>query len=405
MAFSVALGFGILAPAIPVFARTFGVSALEASAVISVFALVRFITAPLAGGLVNRMGERLVLSSGVLIVAVSSAAAGLANNFTHLLVLRGIGGLGSSMFTVSAMALLLRVVSQEQRGRAASAYQGGFLIGGVVGPALGGLVVAWSIRAPFFVYAASLTLAAVIAMVFLAKARLREREEQVSQGQAGRLEQLRDALSDGAYRAALSVSFVTGFVVFGLRSAIIPLFVVEGLDRGASLTGIAFLVGAALQALLLLPAGRMADDRGRRPTMLIGSIALTVGMLVLTAADMAQNAWGTASLLAPAMLLLAMAIQGAASAFLGSAPTAVVGDIVAGRRGGVVVATYQMMSDLGTIIGPLIAGLIVDALDFDWAFVAGSALALLAVIFVWSMPETLGRRMRAVQPRAEEAEE
>ena len=405
VAFSVALGFGILAPAIPVFARTFGVSALEASAVISVFALVRFITAPLAGGLVNRMGERLVLSSGVLIVAVSSAAAGLANNFTHLLVLRGIGGLGSSMFTVSAMALLLRVVSQEQRGRAASAYQGGFLIGGVVGPALGGLVVAWSIRAPFFVYAASLTLAAVIAMVFLAKARLREREEQVSQGQAGRLEQLRDALSDGAYRAALSVSFVTGFVVFGLRSAIIPLFVVEGLDRGASLTGIAFLVGAALQALLLLPAGRMADDRGRRPTMLIGSIALTVGMLVLTAADMAQNAWGTASLLAPAMLLLAMAIQGAASAFLGSAPTAVVGDIVAGRRGGVVVATYQMMSDLGTIIGPLIAGLIVDALDFDWAFVAGSALALLAVIFVWSMPETLGRRMRAVQPRAEEAEE
>ncbi|MGI9137305.1 MAG: MFS transporter, partial [Candidatus Nanopelagicales bacterium] len=125
VAFFVALGFGILAPAIPVFARTFGVSALAASSVISVFALVRFISSPAAGAMVNRFSERSVLATGLIIVSVSSLAAGFSQNFTQLLILRGIGGLGSTMFTVSALSLLLRTVDAEQRGRATSAYQSG----------------------------------------------------------------------------------------------------------------------------------------------------------------------------------------------------------------------------------------------------------------------------------------
>ena len=384
VAFCVALGFGILIPVLPVFARSFDVSALQASAVISAFALVRFITSPLAGAMVDRLGERTVMSSGLLIVAVSSAAAGFSQTYLQLIVLRSVGGLGSSMFTVSAMALLLRVVDSDQRGRASGAFQGGFLLGGVAGPAVGGLVVAWSIRAPFFVYAVTLLMAAVVAMVFLAKSRLHELEHQVAGGDENRLEQLRDALKDRAY-------LVTGFVVFGLRSSAVPLFVVEGLNKSASLSGIGFLVAAGLQAVLLLPAGRMADTEGRRKALLFGTIGTAAGMLVLTASDVATNGWGTDAVAGTALFFLAMAIQGAAGAFLGSAPAAVVGDIMGGRRGGIVVATFQMMSDVGAIAGPLLAGLLVDAFDFDWAFAAGSALVLVAVTFVVRMPETLNR--------------
>ena len=392
IAFCVALGFGILIPVLPVFARTFDVSALEASAVISVFALVRFVTSPLAGGLVDRLGERTVMTSGLLIVAVSSFAAGFSQTYAQLLLLRGVGGLGSSMFTVSAMALLLRVVATEQRGRAAGAFQGGFIIGGVAGPAVGGLVVAWSIRAPFFVYAATLLLAALVAVLFLSRAHLAEREEQVAQGDQNKLEQLRTALRDRAYQAALSTNLITGFVVFGLRSSAVPLFVVEGLGESASISGIGFLIAAGLQTLLLLPAGRMADTEGRRKALLWGTIGTAFGMLVLTAADVAANGWGTPAVAATAMFFIAMAIQGASGAFLGSAPAAVVGDIMGGRRGGIVVATFQMMSDLGAIIGPLVAGLLIDAFDFDWAFAAGAMLTVVAIVFVLRMPETLTRK-------------
>ncbi|MHB1065858.1 MAG: MFS transporter [Candidatus Nanopelagicales bacterium] len=394
VAFCVALGFGILAPALPVFARSFGVSALEASAVISVFALVRLVTSPLAGALVDRLGERSVLATGLLIVAISSAAAGFSQTYGHLLLLRGLGGLGSSMFSVSAMALLLRVVDSGQRGRAAGAFQGGFLLGGVAGPAVGGLVVAWSIRAPFFVYAITLLAASVVTLAFLARSRLHERELQVSEGQAGRLEQLREALRDRAYRAALGTNLVTGFVVFGMRSSAVPLFVTEGLSRGATLAGIGFLVSAALQALLLLPAGRMADTEGRRKALLIGTSGLTIGMVVLTLSDVAANGLGTAGAAGVVLFLLAMAIQGMAAAFLGSAPAAVVGDVMGGRRGGIVVAAFQMVSDVGAVIGPLAAGYLIDAHDFEWAFAAGAALTALAVILVVVMPETLHRSRR-----------
>ena len=102
VAFSVALGFGIVAPAIPLFAKDFGVTNFAASAVISVFALVRFVSAPVAGRLVNRLGERVVLAAGIGIVGISSLLAGLSGSYAQLVVLRGVGGFGSAMFTVSA---------------------------------------------------------------------------------------------------------------------------------------------------------------------------------------------------------------------------------------------------------------------------------------------------------------
>jgi MFS family permease len=391
IAFFVALGFGILIPSLPIFASTFGVNAFQAGIVISVFALVRFITSPLAGGMVNRFGERIVLSSGLLIVAVSSLAAGFSQTYGQLLVLRGAGGLGSSMFTVSAMALLLRVVSSQQRGRASSAFQGGFLFGGVAGPAVGGLVVAWSIRAPFFVYAATLLVATAVSLLFLSRVRLHDLEERVSKGQASRLEELRTALKDKAYQAAIGSNLITGFVIFGLRSSIVPLFVIEGLQRGASLSGIGFLVAAGVQAVFLLPAGRLADTRGRRPALLFGTIATAIGVGLLAASDLAANTLGTAGFAGVVLFLVAMAVQGFGGAFMGSAPAALVGDIMGGRKGGVVIATFQMMSDVGAIVGPLIAGLLVDAFDFDWAFAAGAALALVPIILVLRMRETLVR--------------
>lgn len=391
IAFFVALGFGILIPSLPIFASTFGVNAFQAGIVISVFALVRFVTSPLAGGMVNRFGERLVLSSGLLIVALSSLAAGFSQSYGQLLILRGAGGLGSSMFTVSAMALLLRVVSSQQRGRASSAFQGGFLFGGVAGPAVGGLVVAWSIRAPFFVYAATLLVATAVSMVFLSRVRLHDLEEQVSGGKAGKLEELRAALKDKAYQAAIGSNLVTGFVIFGLRSSVVPLFVIEGLQRGASLSGIGFLAAAGVQAVFLLPAGRLADTRGRRPALLFGTIATAIGMGILALSDVAANTLGTAGLAGVVLFIVAMAVQGFGGAFMGSAPAALVGDIMGGRKGGVVIATFQMMSDVGAIVGPLIAGLLVDAFDYDWAFAVGAALALVPIVLVLRMRETLVR--------------
>lgn len=391
VAFCVALGFGIVGPAIPIFADEFGVTAFWASAVVSVFAFMRLLGALPAGWLVDRVGERITLATGLSIVAVSSAFAGLSTSYTQLLVLRGIGGLGSAMFTVSALALLLRVAAPNQRGRAAAAFQGGFLLGGVMGPAVGGLVLGISIRAPFFVYAVTLGAAVVVVITTLAKTQLGEKDAaaKVDDEPVPGWQLLKKALRNRAYVTALAVNLGNGFTAFGLRSAIVPLFVVNGLGLDKAWAGYGAFASAATQAPLLGPAGRMTDTKGRRIALMIG-IALSAGGFVALAFTGAT--WG---------YLVAMAILGAGSAFLGAAPAAVVGDVTGGRREGPVVATFQMMSDVGAVVGPLVAGIIVDRTgSFEVAFLVGAAVLMVTFLLSATMPETLKRASAAEEQTA-----
>jgi len=378
VAFCVALGFGIVAPVVPLFAQSFGVSAFAASAVISLFALMRFISASPAGWLVNHFGERWVLRTGLSIVAISSALAGCAQTYPQLIILRGLGGAGSAMFTVSAMSLLLRTVNQEQRGRATSLYQSGFLFGGLAGPAVGGLVVGFSIRAPFFVYAATLTLAVIATVVGLPKGLGHPEHDQEPShidNEAPML--LSVALKMRNYWTALSVNLTTGLTTFGLRSSIIPIFVIEVLHRDARTASVGFLISSLAQALLLLPAGRMTDSRDRKLPLILGTSLLSLALLALI---FDQSFF---------VFAISMVLMGVSSAFLGAAPTAVVGDIVGARRGGQVVGVYQMTSDLGIVIGPLIAGYLKDSTGgFTWPFIVAFAISVVTLILTTTLDES-----------------
>ncbi|MEB4613133.1 MFS transporter, partial [Leucobacter sp. M11] len=64
---------------------------------------------------------------------------------------------------------------------------------------------------------------------------------------------------------------------------------------------------------------------------------------------------------------------------------AVLADVV-GRRGrsGQVVASYQMMTDLGAVLGPVLAGMLVDAFGFPWGFGVTAGILLVAAA-VWAV--------------------
>ena len=371
VALSVAVGFGIVAPAIPVFAREFGVSRTAAGAVISAFALMRLVSALAGGRLVDKLGERLVLGAGLSIVGLSTLVAGFSNSYVQLLVLRGAGGVGSAMFTIAALSLLLRVVGPDQRARATGLYQGGFIVGGIAGPALGGLLATASLRTPFFVYGGTLAVAAAIALRALRDTELADPAAATATSRMS----LRQALDLPAYRAALVINFGTGFVLFGLRASLVPLFVVEGLKRETYWTGIGLAVSALVTAALLLPAGRFSDTRGRRPALVTGAGLATTG-LVLFATPTGLIGY-----------LLGMVLLGVGSSFVSTSSGAVVGDVVTGR-GGSVVAAYQMSSDIGVVTGPLLAGFLADRFSFSLAFTSGVVVLTAGLITALRMPET-----------------
>jgi MFS transporter, DHA1 family, multidrug resistance protein len=372
VAFFVAVGFGIVAPAIPLFASGFGVSRKAAGAVISAFAFARLGTAPFVGRLVNRFGERLMLATGIGIVAVSSALAGLARSYWQLLVLRGAGGVGSIMFSVGAASLLIRVTPNAQRGRAQGVYAGGFLLGSITGPVFGGALTSWSLRAPFFLYAGTLVVAGTVGLVALRHSELGGRLDPAARGGALTLGA---ALRNPAYRAALASTLSGQWAVVGVRTALLPLFVAQVLHLRPVWTGVAFFATTAVSGALLLPAGRYADRRGRRPVLLAG---LAAGVLGLGLLALAHSLPG---------MLAAMVVLGVAGAALATAPGAIVGDVV-GSRGGIVVAAYQMSGDIGAIGGPLLAGWLADGHGYPVTFAVAAGIAALPLPVVAAAPET-----------------
>jgi MFS family permease len=374
--FLVAVGFGLIVPVLPQFARSFGVGATAASVVVSAFAFFRLVAAPAGGRLVARFGERPVYLAGLLLVSGSTAATGFAQSYTQLLVFRGLGGLGSTMFTVSALALIVRLSPASIRGRVSAAWASTFLIGAILGPVLGGLLGGFGLRVPFLAYAGMLLLAALVVATLIPRATgaARDSAQDLPPLRAG------EALRDSAYRAALASAFANGWSNFGVRNAILPLFAATVVNDAPWVAGTALAVFAAGNAGGLTAAGRLTDRLGRRPFVLVG----------LLVSGLATAVTGWAGALVPLLLLSLVAGVGAGA--LNPAQQATVADVVGRERsGGPALAAYSMAQDGGAIVGPVLAGLLVDHGSYPHAFVVTGGVTLVAMLPWLVARETLSR--------------
>ncbi|MFZ4842142.1 MFS transporter [Mycetocola saprophilus] len=374
--FVIALGYGIVAPVLPLYAQRFGVGNTEISAVVSVFAAMRLIFAPASGWLVQRFGEKHIYISGLLIVAISTGACAFAGEYWQLVALRAVAGIGSTMFTVSAMGLLIRISPASMRARISSLYSGSFLIGGVAGPILGALAAPFGLHAPFVIYA--IALFAACAVVALALGRVQVPVGAEPGGVAGTGVDVRPVLTLAAawarkpYRAAVAANFANGWTAFGVRVALVPVVMAAFFPGTASAAALALTTFALGNAAIILPAGRWSDRYGRRP-FIIGGMAL---------AGVATALFGFADNLVISLVLCAIA--GVGTGLCAPSQQAVVADVV-GRhhRGGPVLATFQMVSDLGAVIGPLVIGALADLVGFGPAFAVTGALLMVGAI-VWT---------------------
>ena len=384
-AFAVAIGYGLVAPVLPQYAQSFDVSVTAASVVVSAFAFFRLVFAPAGGVLVDRMGERWVYMTGLLIVVASTLATGLAQGYWQLLVFRGLGGLGSTMFTISAMALLTRLSPPGARGRIAGLYATAFLIGNIGGPVIGGLLAQFGMRIPFFVYAATLLVATAVVAVFLRGGRRRTPGEDEDEQQPLLVA---EALRHSGYRSALVSSFVNGWTSFGVRVAIVPLFAAANFDAGAGVAGTALASFAVGTASVVSAAGWLSDRYGRRPMVIAGLLVSGVSTIALGWSDTVP------------LLVAASVVAGMGAGVLNPAQQAAVADVIgADRAGGKVLATFQMASDSGAILGPVVVGMIVDRFGYTTGFVVSGVLLLSAAVPWVFASET--HRPRAGAPAGE----
>ena len=237
---------------------------------------------------------------------------------------------------------------------------------------LGSLTAGFGLSAPFLIYGSVLVVVAAVVSVSL-----RSSQQSAPPVAAEPTMPLRVALRQPAYRAALLSNFATGWSVFGLRVALVPLFVTEVLGRGAGMAGLALATIAIGNVCAVIPAGHLSDRIGRRGPLIVG-LAVSAAATVLL---------GAASSLP--LFLAAAYLTGVASGVYGAPQQAVLADIVGNQaRAGTAVATFQMMADLGAIGGSVAVGLIAQHLSFGWSFGISGVVLLIATVGWVFAPET-----------------
>jgi len=368
----IALGYGIVSPVMPSFARTFGVSITAVAFLITVFSVSRLCFAPVSGLLVQHLGERRIYIGGLLVVALSTIACALAQSYWQLLFFRVLSGIGSTMFFVSALGLMIHISPVDARGRIAGMFTTSFMIGAVGGPAVGGLTAGWGLTAPFIVYGVALLGVTLVLIYGLRNSTLGEPRELTRSTVT-----MREALRFRAYWSVLLANFATGWSAFGLRIALVPLFISDVMGRSVGVIGAVLAAFAAGNALAVIPSGYLSDRMGRRTLLIVGLAASGVAIVLL----------GAVSSL-PAFVAISF-VSGATTGIYMSPMQAAVADILGSEaRAGTPVAAVQMMADLGAIIGSMTVGWVAEHLSFSWDFTISGVILLIAAVGWVLAPET-----------------
>lgn len=376
-AFINAVGFGLVSPVLPAYARSFDVGVAAASIVVSAFAFFRLIFAPVAGRLIRTLSEPPVYLVGLFVGAGASVAAAFAGSYVQLLLFRGLSGIGSTFFTIAATSLLIRLAPPLMRGRVTSLHASAFLSGGMIGPVLGGLVAEYGMRMPFIVYAAALLIAACVVWIGLRKTPL-----QHSVGESDRSTlTVKEAFLSPTYRAVLAASAAHGWTNFGVRMAVLPLLAAAVLNE-PWVVGTALAIGAVGTMATLQISGRLADSIGRRPLVVAGLGVTAVAVTVIGFVPSLDPKVGTI------FLFTLTFIMGIGAGLIGPGQQAALADIIGNERnGGPALSLFQMMQDGGAIIGPVLVGIVADLTDFYWAFIL-TALVCFAGLLPWLKSRT-----------------
>jgi MFS family permease len=322
--------------------------------------------------LVQRLGEQSVYLAGLLIVAVFTGVSAFVQTYWQLVLFRALGGIGSTMFFISALGLMIRISPPDARGRVAGLFASSFLVGSVAGPLVGSLTAGLGLRAPFLLYGVAVLLTAIVVFYSLRRSTLGAPAEHTEPAVT-----VRAALRHRAYRSALVSNFATGWAVFGVRMAVVPLFISDVLLRGPRMTGLVLGVFALGNLVVVLPSGHLSDRIGRRG-LLIGGL-FTCGLATI---------WLGASSSVPVFLVAAFA-GGASSGVFASPLQAAVADILgSAARTGTAVATFQMMVDLGAIVGAMAVGQMAQHFSYGWGFALSGVVMFAAGIGWIFAPET-----------------
>jgi MFS transporter, DHA1 family, multidrug resistance protein len=375
---------GIITPILPLYANSFQVGAAMVGLVISSFGTARLLVNLPAGQLSERFGRRNMIIAGTMFTTAGVFLSGLAPTFELLVLFRFISGLGSGIFTTSAMIYITDITTPRNRGRSMSMYQGSVLVGGSIGPAVGGFVAeAFGFHAPFFVAGVFNLIAMVWTMLRIPDLRLSQYAQKAALqvGQTAKAS-VKSMLMN---RNFLLVCFINSGLFLsrsGARLTIMPLLGHTQMNLSEAQLGLVFTAMAVLNLVTVPIAGIIADRFGRKAAIVPSTIVAAFAHVLMALSP----SLGSGEPVGIAVFYFSAALIGLGTGIGGPTPATYAADVSPEGSRGLTLGLFRSSGDLAMVIGPVVLGWIAQmtsysgALYFDAAYVlAGSlAFALLA---------------------------
>lgn len=356
------VGFGIVLPILPLYARRFHASSLEATLLVAAFAAASFVFSPLWGRVADRHGRKPVLLVSLVGTAVGSLLTGLAGGLVLLFIGRLIDGVSGASVSV-AQATVADVADPRSRPRLFGLLGAAFGVGFVIGPAIGALGALAGPRVPFLIAAGLAGANAMVAVRRLPETHPRSARHRHDHGEHRRFGSLRTP----GVLPLISVSLCT-LVAFSAFEATFALF---GRDRLGLSIGSSAATFSAVGAVIVIVQGGLVRPVVHR----LGEVRTLGTGLLLDAAGLAilapAHSWALA---APALVILTVG-QGLVQTTMSST--------LAGRadprRRGEVLGAQQSAGGLARVIGPVVGGVLLGENATDWPYVVGAILMVVAL--------------------------
>ncbi|MFY0255190.1 TCR/Tet family MFS transporter [Chitinophaga sp. 30R24] len=149
------MGWGLIIPVMAdLIAQLKGIPVNQASTygavLLSVFAITQFLFAPIMGNLSDKYGRRPILLFSLFGFGIDYIILALAPAYGWLFIGRVIAGITGASFTTATAYIADVSTDETARAKNFGMIGAAFGLGFVLGPALGGLLANWGIRAPFY---------------------------------------------------------------------------------------------------------------------------------------------------------------------------------------------------------------------------------------------------------------
>ena len=366
--FSIMTGMSLSSSFLPILANTLDPSGVLVGLVVSSWFFSRiFIEIP-AGIISDRIGRRRLLVLGLAMSLFGPIICSQANHIYILILGRAIWGMGTALYFMSNLAILMDILPASSRGRALGVFQGFEFIGSFIGAPIGAFLATIFTFTQVFYFTAFFMLVSFAIAYMSRNIRSLENENitmtQVSLGEIlGNLKNLNIIL-------VCLCNFFRMFTRFGMYQTVLQLYLNQILGLGVGDIGWVISMRIAGMVLFLFVAGSLSDRYGRKPVLVTGYIISGVALFAFSRSE---------SLI---FLFLSGLLAGAGDALDMTTLMALLSDIAPESARGVVVGLFRTFMDVGGFLGPIIYVLVFKQINAVSTFYLGIILSFINILLI-----------------------